>query len=68
MLLLLAPELRDFEDGGENAAQFLVNKRDWAERQNEHHGGKDARPGTKRQARQLAEEDLPVNDYVSPWE
>ncbi|XP_067404496.1 tenomodulin [Emydura macquarii macquarii] len=62
--LITAPELRDFEDGGENAAQFLVNKRDWAERQNEHHGGKDARPGTKRQARQLAEEDLPVNDYT----
>uniref|UniRef100_A0A674JKA2 Tenomodulin n=1 Tax=Terrapene triunguis TaxID=2587831 RepID=A0A674JKA2_9SAUR len=62
--LITAPELHDFEDGGEDDVHFLVTKRDGAERQNEHHVDKDARPGTKRRARQLTEEDLPVNDYT----
>ncbi|XP_032628040.1 tenomodulin isoform X2 [Chelonoidis abingdonii] len=62
--LITAPELHDFEDGGEDNVHFLVTKRDGAERQNEHHVDKDERPGTKRRARQLTEEDLPVNDYT----
>uniref|UniRef100_A0A8D0L4J5 Tenomodulin n=1 Tax=Sphenodon punctatus TaxID=8508 RepID=A0A8D0L4J5_SPHPU len=62
--LITAPEFQNFEDGEEEDIPVLVSKRDWAEGQNEDHVDKDAKPGTKRQARQLTEEDLPVNDYT----
>ncbi|XP_019376911.1 PREDICTED: tenomodulin isoform X2 [Gavialis gangeticus] len=61
--LITAPEFHDFDNGGEDDVQILVNKQDWDKEQNKHHVDKAARPGAKRQARQLTEEDLPVNDY-----
>ncbi|XP_042334976.1 tenomodulin isoform X1 [Sceloporus undulatus] len=52
----------DFENEGEVENGFPMNKQEWAEdHQEEKKGG---RPGNKRQARQLTEEDFPVNDYT----
>ncbi|XP_019392007.1 PREDICTED: tenomodulin isoform X1 [Crocodylus porosus] len=61
--LITAPEFHDFDNAGEDDVQIPVNKQDWDKEQNKHHVDKAARPGAKRQARQLTEEDLPVNDY-----
>ncbi|KAH0631027.1 hypothetical protein JD844_004494 [Phrynosoma platyrhinos] len=52
----------DFENEGEVENGFPMNKQELAEdHQEEKKGG---RPGNRRQARQLTEEDLPVNDYT----
>ncbi|XP_028571332.2 tenomodulin [Podarcis muralis] len=68
--LLREPELLDFENEGQEEEEeedpILRDKQDWArhqEEKEEQHLAKDARPSTKRQARQLTEEDFPVNDY-----
>lgn len=49
-----------FEDEGEDPISM-----DPLDPQEAHLLAKEARPARKRQARQLTEEDLPVNDYVS---
>ncbi|NXE51289.1 TNMD protein, partial [Casuarius casuarius] len=61
--LIAAPELADLGEGAEDA-ELLVNNQSWLDGGDEHEVGKDAQPGPKRRARQLTEEDLPVNDYT----
>ncbi|XP_061454452.1 tenomodulin [Rhineura floridana] len=61
---LREPEFLDFENEGQEEDPILMHKQDWAGHGEEHHLAKEVRPGTKRQARQLTEQDLPVNDYA----
>nr|XP_009683262.1 PREDICTED: tenomodulin [Struthio camelus australis] len=61
--LIAAPELADLREG-EGDTELLVNNQNWLDGGNEHEVEKDAQPGPKRRARQLTEEDLPVNDYT----
>ncbi|XP_053129553.1 tenomodulin [Hemicordylus capensis] len=66
--LLREPGLLDFENEGEEDDQRAVNEDAWdeapEEEEEEHKLAKEAKAGTKRQTRQLTEEDLPVNDYT----
>ncbi|XP_067160092.1 tenomodulin [Apteryx mantelli] len=61
--LIAAPELADLGEG-EDDTELLTNNQSWLDGENEHEVEKDAQPGPKRRARQLTEEDLPVNDYT----
>ncbi|XP_051823746.1 tenomodulin isoform X1 [Antechinus flavipes] len=61
--LLTASEFQDFEGGNENV-HFLTNRKSGIDL-NEQWMDPEVKPGKKRQSRQLAEEDLPVNDYVN---
>lgn len=63
--LPVAPELADLEGTEEEDPELLVNNQSWLDGESEREVEKDAQPGPKRRARQLTEEDLPVNDYVS---
>jgi len=60
-----APELVSLEGAEEEDPELLVDDQSWLDRGSEHEVEKNAQPGPKRRARQLTEEDLPVNDYVS---
>ncbi|XP_072481992.1 tenomodulin isoform X2 [Notamacropus eugenii] len=60
--LLTASEFQDFEGGNENV-HFLTNRKSGIDL-NEQWMDPEVKPGKKRQSRQLAEEDLPVNDYT----
>ncbi|XP_062997807.1 tenomodulin isoform X2 [Elgaria multicarinata webbii] len=64
--LLREPELLDFGNGGKEEDRVPTSKQEWAEEQEGkgEHSAKEKVPGTRRQARQLTEEDLPVNDYT----
>uniref|UniRef100_A0A6J0UAW2 Tenomodulin n=1 Tax=Pogona vitticeps TaxID=103695 RepID=A0A6J0UAW2_9SAUR len=59
--LLREAEVLDFEDERELEGPISTNQQD---HQEVHHLAEEASPGRKRQARQLTEEDLPVNDYT----
>ncbi|KFV70220.1 Tenomodulin, partial [Dryobates pubescens] len=59
---IAAPELASPE-GAEEDLELLIGNQSWLDGQSEHEMEKDTQPGLKRQARQLTEEDLPVNDY-----
>lgn len=63
--LPVAPELADLEGTEEEDPELLMDNQSWLDGGSEHKVEKDAQPGPKRRARQLTEEDLPVNDYVS---
>lgn len=63
--LPIAPELADLEGAEEEDPELLVDNQSWLDGGSEHEVEKDAQLGPKRRARQLTEEDLPVNDYVS---
>ncbi|XP_062440693.1 tenomodulin [Rhea pennata] len=58
-----SPELANLGEGDDDT-ELLVNNQSWLDSGNEHKGEKDAQLGPKRRARQLTEEDLPVNDYT----
>ncbi|KGL80957.1 Tenomodulin, partial [Tinamus guttatus] len=62
--LIAAPELASLGEG-EDGAELLADNQSWLDGDSERGVEKDARAGPKRRARQLTEEDLPVNDYVS---
>ncbi|XP_009330664.1 PREDICTED: tenomodulin [Pygoscelis adeliae] len=62
---IAAPELADLEGAEEEDRELLVDNQSWLDGGSEYEVEKDAQPGPKRRARQLTEEDLPVNDYVS---
>ncbi|NXA52181.1 TNMD protein, partial [Nothocercus julius] len=59
--LIAAPELASL---GEDGAELLADNQSWLDGASERGEQKDARAGSKRRARQLTEEDLPVNDYT----
>lgn len=63
--LPLAPELANLEGAEEEDPELLVDNQSWLDAGSEHDVEKDPQPGPKRRARQLTEEDLPINDYVS---
>lgn len=72
--LSIAPELANLEGEEEEDPELLIDNQSWLDGGSEHELGKDRQAGPKRRARQLTEEDLPVNDYVSkgiapgvPW-
>ncbi|KFP09806.1 Tenomodulin, partial [Egretta garzetta] len=60
---IAAPELADLEGAEEENPELLVDNQTWLDGGSDREVGKDAQLGPKRQARQLTEEDLPVNDY-----
>ncbi|NXV38862.1 TNMD protein, partial [Rissa tridactyla] len=60
---IAAPELADLEGAEEEDPELLVDNQSWLDGGSEHKVEKDAQLGPKRRARQLTEEDLPVNDY-----
>ncbi|KFQ99737.1 Tenomodulin, partial [Opisthocomus hoazin] len=60
---IAAPELVSLEGAEEEDPELLVDDQSWLDRGSEHEVEKNAQPGPKRRARQLTEEDLPVNDY-----
>ncbi|MEE6496389.1 hypothetical protein FKM82_002340 [Ascaphus truei] len=59
---LPAPEFQDFEDG-EDDVSISANKVVWPQEQRDEKMDVRVMSGNKRQARDLTEEDLPVNDY-----
>ncbi|KAL8180932.1 UNVERIFIED_CONTAM: hypothetical protein K2H54_042665 [Gekko kuhli] len=61
--LLTEPEPLDFDNEGEADDQFPPT-RPGEEEMKETHWAKQARPSPRRHARQLTEQDLPVNDYT----
>lgn len=63
--LPLAPELANLEGAEEEDPELLVDNQSWLDAGSEHDVEKDPQAGPKRRARQLTEEDLPINDYVS---
>lgn len=69
--LLVAPELANLEGAEEEDPELLTDSQSWLDGGSEHELQEDTQAGPKRRARQLTEEDLPVNDYVSegttPW-
>lgn len=69
--LPVAPELVSLEGGEGDDPEVLIDNQSWLDEDEEK---QDTQAGPKRRARQLTEEDLPVNDYVSegitpggPW-
>ncbi|XP_061301505.1 tenomodulin isoform X2 [Pezoporus flaviventris] len=60
---IAAPELANLEGAAEEDPELLVDNQRWLDGGSEHEVEKDAQPGPKRHARQLTEEDLPINDY-----
>ncbi|XP_044283423.1 tenomodulin [Varanus komodoensis] len=65
--LLSEMELLDVDNNEKGDDQIPVNKQDWPkiqEEKEEHPLAKEGRGGSRRQTRQLTEEDLPVNDYT----
>lgn len=72
--LPVAPELANLEGAEEEDPELLIVNQSWLDAGSEHEEKQDTQAGPKRRARQLTEEDLPVNDYVSeritpgvPW-
>ncbi|XP_054853003.1 tenomodulin [Eublepharis macularius] len=61
--LLTEPEPLDFENEGDADGRVLAN-RPGQEGMKENHLAKQAKPSPRRQARQLTEQDLRVNDYT----
>lgn len=61
----VAPELANPEGVQEEDLELFVDSQSWLDGGTEQEMEKDTQPGPKRRARQLTEEDLPVNDYVS---
>ncbi|NXP41297.1 TNMD protein, partial [Leiothrix lutea] len=63
---IAAPELANLEGAEEEEEDpELLDDQSWLDGGSDHGLGKDRQAGPKRRARQLTEEDLPVNDYVS---
>ncbi|NXK65200.1 TNMD protein, partial [Sylvietta virens] len=60
---IAAPEMANLEGAEEEAPELLVDNQSWLDGGSEHELEKDTQAGPKRRARQLTEEDLPVNDY-----
>ncbi|XP_065585843.1 tenomodulin [Cyrtonyx montezumae] len=60
---IAAPELAGLQGTDEDTG-LLTDDQSWLDGGNEHEMEKAALPGPKRRARQLTEEDLPVNDYT----
>lgn len=69
--LPVAPELANLEGAEEEEPELQMDSQSWLDGGKEHELEEDTRAGPKRRARQLTEEELPVNDYVSeripPW-
>lgn len=69
--LPVAPELANLEGAEEEEAELLADSQSWLGGGSEQEQEQDRRAGPRRRARQLTEEELPVNDYVSegvpPW-
>ncbi|NWY64958.1 TNMD protein, partial [Erithacus rubecula] len=61
---IAAPELANLE-GAEEDPGLLIDNQSWLDGGNEQELEKDTQGGPRRRARQLTEEDLPINDYVS---
>ncbi|NXR56963.1 TNMD protein, partial [Hippolais icterina] len=62
---IAAPELANLKGAEEEDPERLIDNQSWLDGESEHELDKDRQAGPKRRARQLTEEDLPVNDYVS---
>ncbi|XP_063279533.1 tenomodulin [Prinia subflava] len=60
---IAAPELANLEGAEEEDPELLTDNQSWLDGGSEHELEKDTQAGPKRRARQLTEEDLPVNDY-----
>ncbi|KAM6061261.1 LOW QUALITY PROTEIN: tenomodulin [Chlamydotis macqueenii] len=60
---IAAPELANLERAEEEDPELLIDNQSWLDGGSKHEVEKDEQPGPKRRARQLTEEDLPVNDY-----
>ncbi|XP_072192205.1 tenomodulin [Excalfactoria chinensis] len=60
---IAAPELAGLEGTEEDDTGLLMDEQSWPDGGSER-GTEAALPGPKRRARQLTEEDLPVNDYT----
>lgn len=63
--LPVAPELANLEGAEEEAPEVLLDSQSWLDGGNKQELEKDTQAGPRRRARQLTEEDLPINDYVS---
>ncbi|XP_029463293.1 tenomodulin isoform X2 [Rhinatrema bivittatum] len=60
---LTAPKFQDIENGVDGSNNIPADRLLWPKEYNDQQIDAKSKPGGKRQARDLTEEDLPVNDY-----